>query len=111
MPCKLSILYTQYILDTYTPPPPPPPPSLVLGDNSSLFKIPQTHQAHCQNAHSVWDSMLGGPVEKSPCFQMGHMTKDTQIHSSIPQYDVNTVSLKKMSGRYPSGVKVIIFVT
>jgi hypothetical protein len=43
-------------------------------------------------------------------FQMGHMTNVTiQIHSSIPQYDVYKVSLKKMSGRYPLGGSKLTF--
>jgi hypothetical protein len=52
-----------------------------------------------------------GPVEKSPFFQMGHMTKViTQIHSTIPQYDVYKFSLKKVEWKISfGGVKVDIF--
>ena len=42
---------------------------------------------------------------------MGHMTNlSTQIHSSIPQYDIYKVSLKKIVWKVPFGcVKVDIF--
>jgi hypothetical protein len=42
---------------------------------------------------------------------MGHMTNvSTQIHSSIPQYDVYKVSLKKNEWKVPfGGVKIDIF--
>jgi hypothetical protein len=42
---------------------------------------------------------------------MGHMTKlSTQIHSSIPQYDVYIVLLKTIEWKVPfGGVKVDIF--
>ena len=42
---------------------------------------------------------------------MGHMTNvNIQIHSSIPQYDVHNVSLKKNEWKVPfGGVKVDIF--
>ncbi len=37
-------------------------------------------------------SKKGGPVDKSPLVQIGHMTKvSTQIHSTIPQFDVYNV--------------------
>ena len=44
---------------------------------------------------------------------MGHMTNlSTQIHSSIPQYDISKVSLKKIEWKVPFGcVKVDIFVS
>jgi hypothetical protein len=44
-------------------------------------------------------------------FQMGHLTNvSIQIHSSIPQYDVYKVSLKKNEWKEPfGGVKVDIF--
>ena len=42
---------------------------------------------------------------------MGHLTNlSTQIHSSIPQYDMSKVSLKKIEWKVPFGcVKVDIF--
>jgi hypothetical protein len=50
-------------------------------------------------------------VEKTPFFQMGYMTKvSTHIHSTIPQYDVYKVSLKKIEWKVPfGGVKVDMF--
>ncbi len=56
-------------------------------------------------------SLQGGPEEKSPYFQMGHMTKvRSQIHSYVPQNDVCKVSLKKIESKVPfEGVKVNIF--
>jgi hypothetical protein len=50
---------------------------------------------------------------KITIFQIGHMTKvSTQIYSSIPQYDVYEVSLKKIEWKVPFGwVKVDIFAT
>ena len=42
------------------------------------------------------NTSVGGPVEKWPFFQMGHMTNvSIQIHSSVPQYDMYEVFLKK----------------
>ena len=54
---------------------------------------------------------LGGPVEIMTIFQMGHMTSlSTQIHSSIPQYDMSKVLLKKNEWQVPFGcVKVTIY--
>ncbi len=53
----------------------------------------------------------GGSVGKLHFFQMGHMTNvSIQIHSSLPQYDVYKVSLKKNERKVPfGGVKVDIF--
>ncbi len=50
-------------------------------------------------------------VEKSPFFQMGHITKvSTQIHLTIPQYDVHNFFLKTIEWKVPfGGVKVNIF--
>ncbi len=49
-------------------------------------------------------------MEKLPFSQMGHMTNvSIQIHSSIPQYDVYKVLLKKMRGRYPFGGSKLTF--
>jgi hypothetical protein len=54
---------------------------------------------------------LGGPVGKLPFFQISHTTKvSTQIHLSIPQYDVYKVSLKKNEWKvFFGGVKANIF--
>jgi hypothetical protein len=54
---------------------------------------------------------IGGSVEKWPFFQMGHMTNVIiQIHSSVSQYDVYKVLLKKNEWKVPfGGVKVDIF--
>jgi hypothetical protein len=61
------------------------------------WQIPEKHQ----------DRGSGG---KMTIFQMGHLTNvSIQIHSSIPQYDVYKVSLKKMSGRNPLGGSKLIF--
>jgi hypothetical protein len=54
--------------------------------------------------------MIRGSVGKMTFFQIAHMTKvSTQIHSSVPQYDVHKVLSKKMSGRGPSGVSKLTF--
>jgi hypothetical protein len=48
--------------------------------------------------NTITDVVVGGPVEKMSFFQIVHMTKvNTQIHSSISQYDVYKVSSKKMT--------------
>ncbi len=62
--------------------------------------------------HNLRDNTsVGGPGGKWPFFQMDHMTNvSIQIHSSIPQYDVYEVSLKKNEWEVPfGGIKVDIF--
>ncbi len=86
---------------------------LLPGHNWSTFDCSASaHHDSTRNLlrecpHSL---LLGGPVEKWPFFQMNHMTNlSTQIHSSISQYDISKVSLKKIEWKVPFGcVKVDI---